>query len=95
MVESWTDPAVVLAGHYDLCYFVGRIIGDRESYKLLGFVQIIDGLQRGSKRDRTIRSVEVEDIHTIGSKFLEGDVNLFCQVLRGVRLRFGWVEFRG
>lgn len=93
--DGWSHPVVGLAQHDHLSDLESRKVGETELDELSLLVQLIQLLQRLLERERTVCSMQVEDIDTVRAEFGKGLVQHLLYRLRLVSLRVVRVPFRG
>jgi hypothetical protein len=81
LVDRRANPVVVLAVHNHLSDLESSEVGQTKLDKLALLVQLIELLQRLLERHAPVRSMEVEDINAVGTKLLEGLVELLLDHL--------------
>src|SRR5258708_1341219 len=65
LVNSWSHPVVVFAGHNDFRDLKCSKVAQSKLYELPRLMKLIDRRQRLCERQAAIRSMQIEDINTV------------------------------
>lgn len=95
LIDGRSDPSPLFTCDDHLRDLESGEIAQPQLYELALPVQLIDRLQRLREGHAAVRSVQVENVHTVGLQLRQALVQLFFDHLRPVRAWLLRIPFRG
>ena len=82
LVDGWLHPTPLIRNVPNLCNLPSSVIAKTELDKFALFVQLVDCLQSLLKRHGPIWRMQVEDVHSVSTQFLQRGTEVLFQRLR-------------